>query len=180
MTSPWRMKAARGTWDYVACPCSAGPCSAGWKQLRHSLDEADGCHGHAGHGRDLTWDLVCETPGAQVGGQECSRKAAGKHVCQERGLSQCRFPALMLPAPNGAPQRHLIAKGQPANGKLLSCGIWVAFSPSPRPNPRKTFGFSPVTQGPTPSMPWTVWRSQQTLSEAHTLVLCKASARHGG
>lgn len=29
-------------------------------------------------------------------------------------------PELMLPALNAAPERHLIAKGQPANGKLLS------------------------------------------------------------
>lgn len=40
--------------------------------------------------------------------------------CQERVHSQCCLPALMLPAPNAAPKRHLIAK---VNLLLGNCSL---------------------------------------------------------
>lgn len=45
----------------------------------------------------------------------------GQHTCVPgEMLSQCHLPVLMLLAPNAAPKRLVKAKGQPANGKLLS------------------------------------------------------------
>lgn len=66
--------------------------------------------------RDLSWDHMRHLEPKLVA--RGAPGVASTCVCWESLLSAA--PELMLPAPNAAPERHLIAKGQPANGKLLS------------------------------------------------------------